>query len=191
MRATAGTDSAAARDALASLCEAYWYPLCACVRRQGHSPEDAQDLTQGFLTRLLGRHDFAAAQPARGRFRAFLPGSLKHYLINDGRDRRTLKRGGGRVLLSIEPLHRLRAAWARDGKAEKFDGLQAGLAGDPPADGDAGIARALGMTEGAVKVAAHRLKREFRRVLREEVADTVEEDGLVTREVTDLLRIIN
>jgi len=80
VRATAGADASAAREALASLCDAYWYPLYAYVRRNGHSPEDAQDLTQAFFARLLERRDFASARPDRGRLRSFLLGSLKHFL---------------------------------------------------------------------------------------------------------------
>ena len=63
---------AAARTALAALCDAYWYPLYAYVRRRGAIADDARDLTQGFLASLLERRDFEHLHPDCGRFRAFL-----------------------------------------------------------------------------------------------------------------------
>src|SRR5688572_5614373 len=96
--AARGADTAEARAALASLCETYWYPLYAYVRRRGANPDDARDLTQGFLTSLLERRDFETLQRERGRFRAFLLASLKHFLSNDTARRLAQKRGGGSVL---------------------------------------------------------------------------------------------
>lgn len=87
--AAGGDNSSAARAALASLCELYWYPLYAYVRRHGYSPDDAADLTQAFFTSLLERRDFEQLTRERGRFRAFLLASLKHFLANDFARRRT------------------------------------------------------------------------------------------------------
>jgi RNA polymerase sigma-70 factor (ECF subfamily) len=100
--AAAGSDSNAARDALATLCETYWYPLYAYVRRRGIDPEDARDLTQGFLTSLIERQDFDGLRQEAGRFRAFLLASLKHYISNSSARQRTQKRGGGRLIVSLE-----------------------------------------------------------------------------------------
>ncbi|MAG94795.1 MAG: RNA polymerase subunit sigma-24 [Planctomycetaceae bacterium] len=94
--------SADADDALSTLCETYWYPLYAYVRRQGRSAEDAQDLTQGFFTRLLEKHDLKTVRPELGRFRSFLLASLKHFLINDWDRRHAHKRGSGRIPLSLD-----------------------------------------------------------------------------------------
>jgi RNA polymerase sigma-70 factor (ECF subfamily) len=99
--AAGGDDSSAARAALATLCETYWYQLYAYVRRRGTSPDDARDLTQGFLTSLLERRDFEHVRQERGRFRAFLLASLQHYLSNDFAQRRALKRGGGITFLPL------------------------------------------------------------------------------------------
>ncbi len=98
----AGAGDSAARSALGKLCETYWYPLYAYVRRGGATPDDARDLTQGFFTSLIERRDFDSLQKERGRFRAFLLASLQHYLANDFARRRTLKRGGGMLPLSLE-----------------------------------------------------------------------------------------
>jgi RNA polymerase sigma-70 factor (ECF subfamily) len=100
--AAAGNDSQAARDALSSLCQTYWYPLYAYLRRRGLDPEDAHDLTQGFLASLIERHDFEGLRQDRGRFRAFLLASLKHYLSNWSARERTQKRGGGRRIVSLD-----------------------------------------------------------------------------------------
>ena len=94
-------DSSAARTALATLCETYWYPLYAYVRRRGTSADDARDLTQGFFTSLLERKDFEHVRRERGRFRAFLLASLQHFLANDAARRRTQKRGGGIAFLPL------------------------------------------------------------------------------------------
>jgi RNA polymerase sigma-70 factor (ECF subfamily) len=99
---TAGRgESPAAEAALETLCRAYWYPLYAFVRRQGHSPPDAEDLVQGFFARLLEKKWLAAAVPEKGKFRSFLLADLNHYL-GDVRDRaNAAKRGGGKTLLSL------------------------------------------------------------------------------------------
>ncbi len=95
-------DTTHARAALEKLCRAYWYPLYAYVRRRGHSPEDAQDLTQEFFTQLLERQSLAGADPNLGRFRSFLLGSMNHFLANEWKKSQTIKRGGGHQLLSLD-----------------------------------------------------------------------------------------
>lgn len=93
---------AAGEKALATLCETYWYPLYAYLRRQGRDPHDAQDLIQGFFSRLLEKNYLAEARRERGKFRSFLLTSLKHFLANE-RDRVTAqKRGGGQTQISFD-----------------------------------------------------------------------------------------
>lgn len=105
LAASQGTDSstsAKAQEALAALCRIYWYPLYAYVRRQGHAPHDAQDLTQGFFAHLLANHRLAQVSPEKGKFRSFLLASLRNFLA-DERDRALRqKRGGGQTILSID-----------------------------------------------------------------------------------------
>jgi RNA polymerase sigma factor (sigma-70 family) len=88
--------------ALAALCTRYWYPLYAFIRRRGHQPEEAQDLTQSFLLDLFEKDSLLVADPARGRFRSFLLASLKNFLANEHRAASAEKRGGHRLHLSIE-----------------------------------------------------------------------------------------
>ena len=100
----ASRDALEAREALSGLCEAYWYPIYAYVRHRGYAPEPARDLTQDFFAYLLERDLIARADPARGRFRAFLRTVCARHLA-DRRDRENAaKRGGGRHPLSIDPL---------------------------------------------------------------------------------------
>jgi RNA polymerase sigma factor (sigma-70 family) len=89
-------------QALASLCETYWYPVYAFIRRQGCAAEEARDLTQEFFVRVLERNSLHTADPLRGRFRAFLLASVRHFLANTRRTDRALKRGGGQRPLTFE-----------------------------------------------------------------------------------------
>jgi DNA-directed RNA polymerase specialized sigma24 family protein len=208
-----------AREALAALCQAYWYPIYAYVRRQGHPADQAQDLTQEFFTRLLEKDFLGAVDPEKGKFRAFLLAACKHFLANE-RDRdRAQKRGGGRACLPLdfgdaevrygrEPGHRLTAEklferrWAlallegvlarlreehaARGKGELFDRLRGFLVGERQPGGYAGAAADLGLTEGAVKVAVHRLRQRYRELLREEIARTVHDPEQVDEEIRAL-----
>jgi RNA polymerase sigma factor (sigma-70 family) len=95
-------DAPQARESLAALCDAYWYPLYAYIRRRGHDPERARDLTQDFFVRVLERGLLAEADPARGRFRSFLRTVCVHYLANRHDWENAKIRGGGRASLSID-----------------------------------------------------------------------------------------
>ena len=102
MLAAGGKVSPSADVALEELCRTYWYPLYAYVRHQGHSPEDAEDLTQAFFAKFLAKNYLAGLDSNRGRFRAFLLASLKHFLANEWDRSRRQKRGGGATLLSLD-----------------------------------------------------------------------------------------
>jgi DNA-directed RNA polymerase specialized sigma24 family protein len=100
--AAARPEAPEAAAALESLCRAYWYPLYAYVRREGHNPADAQDLTQGFFAGLLARSSLLRVAPEKGKFRSFLLASMRHFL-SDQRDRvRTVKRGGRAEIISLD-----------------------------------------------------------------------------------------
>jgi RNA polymerase sigma-70 factor (ECF subfamily) len=206
LRASAGVAVPGADEALASLCETYWYPLYAYLRTRGRNADEAQDLTQAFFARILEKKSMRHADPARGRFRAFLLTSLKNFAANE-RDRdMASKRGGGIPMLPLEfesaegrfqrepasdetpetifdrrwavtvlerALTRLEAETVRNGKAEHFDRLKPHLVGEQPHVSHAETGSVLGMSEGAVKVAVHRLRRQFRDLVRDEIAQTV------------------
>jgi RNA polymerase sigma-70 factor (ECF subfamily) len=94
--------SSRAAEALAQLCRAYWYPLYAFIRRQGHDPESAQDLTQEFFARLLEKGFLASASQDKGRFRSFLLTALKRFLVNEWERGQAQKRGGGQAPIPLD-----------------------------------------------------------------------------------------
>jgi DNA-directed RNA polymerase specialized sigma24 family protein len=95
-------DSPESEQAMATLCETYWYPLYAYVRRQGDNPHDAQDLTQSFFARLLEKDYLADLDRAKGKFRSFLLAALKHFLADERDKAFAQKRGGGHTLISLD-----------------------------------------------------------------------------------------
>ncbi len=95
-------DTTQARGALEQLCQVYWYPLYAYVRRRGYSPPDAQDLTQEFFVRLLERNWLARADQVKGRFRTFLLTAMERFLANEWDKARAFKRGGGQKLVPLQ-----------------------------------------------------------------------------------------
>jgi RNA polymerase sigma factor (sigma-70 family) len=92
----------ASRAAFAELCEAYWFPVYAFIRRKGHERAKAEDLTQGFFARLLEKNDLAAADRTRGRFRSFLLAACQNYLANARDAECAIKRGGGNAPLALD-----------------------------------------------------------------------------------------
>jgi len=180
-------------DALNDLCARYWTPVFAYVRRSGHERADAEDLTQAFFSRVLEHRDFAQADPRRGKFRSFLLASLKHFLSNE-RDRAQAKKRGGDVAhveidadtgdAALTPEQLFDKQWALTVVERALRALRdAGAPEDlmPFLTGDASyetLAARRGSTEGALRVAVHRLRRRFRDRLREIVAETVDADDV-------------
>src|SRR5262245_13345869 len=89
-------------QALEKLCGAYWPPLYAFLRRQGHTPHEAEDIVQGFFERFLVKDYLREVSPDKGRFRSFLLASLRHYAANQRRDARTERRGGAIIHMDID-----------------------------------------------------------------------------------------
>lgn len=218
-----GSDTGSKR-ALATLCELYWYPVYAFVRRQGNSPDDAGDLTQAFFVRVLEKAYFRQASPDGGRFRSFLLACLRHFLSNERDRARTIKRGGPHPPLSldmetaegrylIEPrdeltpekifdrrwaltlldraLTRLRNEHVAGRKQDVFEALKGYLTGASEGIPYTDVASALGTSEGATKVAVHRLRRRFRDLLIEEVAETVLDRRDIDDEIRHLLDAVS
>lgn len=212
------------RVALATLCETYWYPVYAFVRRKGSTADEAADLTQAFFARVFEKRYLRDAQPERGRFRSFLLGSLQHFLANERDWAHALKRGGGRPHLPLEfddgerryriepaddstperiyerrwalavldtAARRLEAKHARAGRLTMFERLKPFLVGDDEASSYRAVAADLRMTEGSLRVAVHRLRHQFGTLLREIIADTVEDDREVDDELRYLLEVIS
>src|SRR5262245_54720176 len=102
LAASAGHPTADSREALANLCQKYWHPVYAFIRKRGYDPDQSQDLTQGFFALLIEKNYLLDADPERGRFRSFLLAAVKHFLANEQDRANALKRGGGQVLVSID-----------------------------------------------------------------------------------------
>jgi len=219
LAAGADASSVGAHEALASLCETYWYPLYAFLRSRGYDTEDAQDLTQAFFARLLEKHAINQADPARGRFRSFLLASLKHFAANEHDRDMATKRGGGAPMVSLEVegaegrfqmeppsdetpervfdrrwaltllarvMSRLEVEASKSGRDAQFERLKTYLTGDRPQLSYADTAKQLGMSEGAVKVAVHRLRRHFRDLVHDEIAQTVASPEEIADELSHL-----
>jgi len=216
-----GQPSREADVALEELCRLYWYPLYVYVRRRAETREDAEDLTQSFFERFLEKHYLEGLDNHKGRFRAFLLASLKHFLANEWDRSRRQKRGGGIPALSldwqsaearfqIEPadnlspdklydrawaitlldrvIVRLRQECARDGKLELFDHLKPVLTSGKGAVNCSEAGAALRLSEGAVRVAIHRLRGRYRELLREEIAQTLSDPGQAKEELQALFQ---
>jgi RNA polymerase sigma factor (sigma-70 family) len=202
------------RLALVSLCEIYWYPLYAWLRRRGYPADQAQDLTQDFFMRVLEGRYLDRADPDKGRFRSFLLTSLKFFVADEEDRHRALKRGGGAILslefssgedrYQREPAHdetperiferrwalavldrvveRLRNEFVHHGRPEHFERLKVFLLGHSEAP-YATLALEMNTSEGALKVAIHRLRKRYRELFRQEIADTVADPGEVESEL--------
>lgn len=216
----AAVGAAPDRDhAMAHLCETYWYPLYAYVRRRGSSTHEAEELTQEFFARVLEKDYLRSAGPEKGRFRSFLLVCLKRFLANEWDRRRAKKRGGGRSMFSIdfggaderyrqEPSDKLTAEriferrWALSlleraltrlademaaaGRGHLFEKLKVYLAAGADVPPYAEMAGALGISQGALKVRVHRMREQYRQVLREEIAMTLKDPGDVDDEIRRL-----
>jgi len=205
--------------ALEQLCQTYWFPLYAYVRRRGHEREDAEDLVQAFFAKFLAKNYLEGLSAEHGRFRAFLLASLKHFLANEWDRSQRQKRGGGATHLSLdwqtadtkfqglagnEPspdqafdrewalallgkvIERLQADCAAEGKAQLFDQLKVFLMAGKGETAQSEVAKALGMEEGAVRVAVHRLRKRYRQLLRDEIVNTLSDPAMVDEEMRAL-----
>jgi len=204
------------KQALETLCQSYWFPLYAYLRRRGYDTHQAEDLTQAFFAYILEKKDLGTADPKYGKFRSFLLVRLK-YFLSDQRDRAQAgKRGGGRKVLSLsfqnaegqyalEPaiklspemlfekswaltvlertIGRLEAEMADKNKQKLFDCLKVYLTTDKDVIPYQDMAAELKMTEGSVRVAVHRLRRRYRKLLRDEIAQTIDGEDQIDEEM--------
>lgn len=213
-----------ARQALADLCEAYYGVVEEFIRWQTGDSQTARDLTHAFFARLLGSSGLEGADPARGRFRSYLFGAVKHFLAAERARHGAAKRGGHVGHLSLDrdgtdthagmeiadrrggapeaefdrqwatitvarALDRLATAMADEGRGAQFEILKPCLQGAQPPS-QASLAEALGMSETAVKVAIHRLRRRFREAVKAEIAETLRDPALVGEEMRHLVQAL-
>jgi RNA polymerase sigma-70 factor (ECF subfamily) len=218
-------DSDIRRHSLGELCESYWYPLFAFLRRKGNSPDAAADYVQGFFVELVDKNFLDAVSPEKGRFRWFLMSAINRFVSKQVEKQSAEKRGGDRQFFSLnietaeqryqlEPtegwtpeklfdrrwaltvleqaLAELKQRQTDKGKLELYEALRPTLSGVPMANAEyAEIAQRFQMYEGAVKVAALRLRQKYRDIIREIVGQTVAESNRVSDEIDELFKALS
>ena len=211
-------------QALSRLCQAYWFPLYAYLRRRGHDRHQAEDWTQAFFTQMLDKRRLSGVSPKPGKFRSFLLASLKNFVTNEIDRVKAQKRGGSHTILSLdfgnaerqyisEPTHQmspeklfekswaltvlehtmneLKAEFAKSNKLKLFGNLRIYLTTETDTIPYREMSIQLKMTEGAVKMAVHRLRARYRDLLRENVAQTVATQGQIDEEIHELLAVLS
>jgi len=208
------------RAALEELCRSYWYPLYAFVRTRGYTTSDAQDLTQAFFVRILETDGLALADRKKGRFRSYLLGAMKHFLANEWHRKQTQKRGGDVIFIDWDALNpetrfpqqtekdpdhvfdrewalatvstaltNLRQEMINAGKEKRFEVLKGCLTGESILSHQ-DMATRLGMSEGATKVAVHRLRHRYRTLLRATLSQTVYSEADLGDEMRYLVTVL-
>jgi len=213
-----------ARNAMDVLCRAYWYPIYVYVRRKGHGPDEAQDLTQEFFAQLIAKEHVRLADRNKGKFRTFLLAMLDFFLAREWKRGHRQKRGGQYSFISLDdrtPEERYRLEptdndtaekkfereWAlavlkqgmntlereceASGKGSLFREVKGLLSGEDDRAAYAEIAERLGMAEGAVRVAVHRLRQRYRELVRGEIAQTVSTPEEFDEELRHLLKVLS
>lgn len=213
-----GEDDPARKEALDRLSRLYWRPLYIYCLAGGRTRADAEDLTQGFFAHLLAKDSFRLADPNRGKFRSFLLSSFKNYITGEHWRMRADKRGGGVLHVPLDhgvgevpdglsgggvsPELAYDIGWARDllarattrlrSEMEELDKLEwfELVAGQRAGASYASIATEMHSTEEAVKSFAKRLRRRFREILEEAIADTVDSPEALIEEMAYLARLL-
>ncbi|RFC51774.1 MAG: RNA polymerase sigma-70 factor, ECF subfamily [Verrucomicrobia bacterium] len=219
-------DSPESRLALSELCAAYWNPVFLFLRREGRSDDLSRDLTQEFFARILARGGIGNPDPAKGRFRSYLLGALKHFLSDQRRLAGRLKRAGDAATDSLDApptdgspppqfpdpsaafadkwfdrewalaimdrsLSAVQSSFEQAGKGPQFEALKPWLVGDSENLSQSDAAASLGITNGAVKVAIHRLRKAFRSAVETEIAQTLPSSDDVASELAYLIEVLS
>lgn len=212
----AKADSEDGRKALADLSEAYYEPVVAFLRHALRDPDAARDMGHAFFAELLRGGRIEGADPARGRFRSYLLGAVRHFLSRHREAALRLKRGGGAESFSLDDgeapdlpdprqagpdaefdrqwaatviarsLAALRAECETQGRGEFFDSVGAILGGQADHGEQAALAAACGMSPDAFRMAVSRLRKRLRHFVKEEVAGTLEDPSGVQEEMEAL-----
>ena len=221
--AAAVPDSWDAREAFGDLYRDYWPPLYAYVRRRGHEPAAAEDITQDFFVALLEKQRLNGLTREGGKFRSFLLTALKNHLANEWDRSRAARRGAGVATLSLDEVvaetvyqlaapdvsppeqlferqwalnvlklvrHRLDTEMTQAGKGELVRALGPFLLGGSADGAYLELATKLGLSEGALKVTVHRLRKRYGELLRQEIARTVADPAEVSAELRYLIEVV-
>ncbi len=180
-------DTARAMEALARLCQTYWYPLYAYVRLRGHSPQDAKDLTQEFFSRLQQNKTLAYMKRDCGKFRSFLLTAMNHFLVDEARKGRLSRpeapasqplpekvfEQNWALTVANVVYDRLKREYDKLGQGELFAALKHSLGNASVTVPYAELAGRLNMAENSVKDTVQALQQRYGEVLREEMANLV------------------
>ncbi|MDB6139977.1 MAG: polymerase sigma factor, sigma-70 family [Verrucomicrobiaceae bacterium] len=217
-------DSPDARQALSDLCALNYAPVLRFLRASGLDADDAQELAHGFFAEVLGRHSFDGVDPARGRFRSYLLGALKHFITAQRMRDSRLKRGAGieperldadtvtshapvpAALRSEAPDALFDREWAlaiiaralagmeeenaSAASRQVFTALKPWLSASAAPPVHAEVAARLGMSEGALRVAIHRLRKRFRELVRAAVLQTLQDETELDSEMQHLIKAL-
>ena len=212
-----------ARRALEDICKGYWYPIYSYLRRSGHAPTDAEDLTQDFFQRVIEEKSILSASEARGRLRSFLLDVLKRLLSDHFRAQGREKRGGGRQIVSfdeadaegryirepadvnspdalydrawaegvlIAAMEKLRDEFVKADDLPLFDRLKEFLPLGDNATPYKKVAALTGLTDGAVRLQVHRMRKRYAKLIEEEIARTVDDEADIEVEREHLLSVM-
>ena len=215
--AATNKSSADQRRALGELCERYWQPLYEYVHFRVRDEATAKDAVQAFITRLIEKDSLTAADPERGKFRAFLITAFKRFLQQEWRSHTALKREGSQKIHSMDHFeegqidaidsqtadHEFERAWARSvlanavtqleleyqtkGEAQLFKQLKPFLL-QPQSQKTEVLADQLDLNPPAARMTVSRMRSRFRDVLRQEISQTVSSKEQVDEEIRDLFK---
>lgn len=208
------------KSALSELCETYYGPVHEFIRHTSRDlPKDqARDLTHAFFEQLLKKPGLDSLERGRGKFRSYLLGAVKHFLIDHWDREQAQKRGGGQKAEDLEEVKKLPdeldtshlvydRSWAlaiidrslkalgdemaEAGKSDHFEALKPWIGGGGVQQTQAEVAAQLELTEGALKVAIHRLRKRFREKVAAEIGQTVDQEAEIAEELRYLVEVLN
>lgn len=216
----AASPTSGSREALTALCQTYWRPVYAFIRRKGYDQDQSLDLTQGFFAVLIEKNYLVAADRERGKFRSFLLTAAKHFLSHEWEREHAQKRGGFHSVVSMDlieaeswyapaavteetperlferqwalallarVLGKLRDEFEVDGKKDRFEILATFLDRDADPARYKELAIPTGLSPGALRMMVLRMRRRYRTLLREEIAQTVVDPEEIDSEMRFLL----
>jgi DNA-directed RNA polymerase specialized sigma24 family protein len=217
----AKADSNEGRKALADLCEAYYEPVLAYLRRRCGDSDAARDLCHAFFAQMLGGGTIASVDRVRGRFRSYLLGAVKHFVSHQAQAERRIKRGGGVEAVSLDnpevaevsntralspdaefdrqwartviarSMETLRSECAKRGRGDFFDSVSGLLSGQAAHGDQTAIAATWDMNFDAFRMAVSRLRKQLRQCVKAEVAGTLEDPAQVQEEMETLFAALS